>query len=81
MTFRLGGAATDDEECLEATVATDGGQVVGQQQWLIGRVDPGTRPLRTARDEDDHDRARGFSVSEGGITTVGKGILVPPNEW
>lgn len=54
MTFRLGGAATDDEECLEATVATDGGQVVGQQQWLIGRVDPGTRPLRTARDEDDH---------------------------
>ena len=29
----------------------------------------------------DHDRARGFSVSQGGITTVGKGIMVPPNEW
>ena len=27
----------------------------------------------------EHDRARGFSVSEGGVTTVGKGVEVPPH--
>lgn len=26
----------------------------------------------------DHDRARGFTVSEGGVTVIGKGIIVPP---
>jgi glucose-1-phosphate adenylyltransferase len=27
--------------------------------------------------DKDHDRARGFVVSEGGITVVGKGQAVP----
>lgn len=27
----------------------------------------------------DHDRARGFSVSEGGVTVVGKDVIVPPH--
>jgi glucose-1-phosphate adenylyltransferase len=27
--------------------------------------------------DKDHDRARGFVVSEGGITVVGKGQVVP----
>jgi glucose-1-phosphate adenylyltransferase len=27
--------------------------------------------------DKEHDRARGFVVSEGGITVVGKGQLVP----
>ena len=28
--------------------------------------------------DSDHDRRRGFTVSEGGITVVGKGQMVPP---
>ena len=28
--------------------------------------------------DKDHDRARGFVVSSGGITVVGKGRTVPP---
>lgn len=27
--------------------------------------------------DHDHDRARGFTVSPGGVTVVGKGITVP----
>lgn len=27
----------------------------------------------------DHDRARGFTVSEGGVTVVGKDIVIPPH--
>lgn len=27
----------------------------------------------------DHDRARGFSVSEGGVTVVGKDVVIPPH--
>ena len=27
--------------------------------------------------DKEHDRARGFAVSEGGITVVGKGQVVP----
>jgi len=28
--------------------------------------------------DKDHDRERGFVVSEGGITVVGKGQVIPP---
>jgi glucose-1-phosphate adenylyltransferase len=28
--------------------------------------------------DKDHDRARGLTVSHGGITAVGKGQVVPP---
>ncbi len=29
----------------------------------------------------EHDLARGFTVSDGGITVVGKGLIVPANAW
>ena len=59
MALRLGGATIHHQQGLEAPVPPDGGEVVGQEERLIGRVDPGAGPLRPARDQHDHPRVVG----------------------
>ena len=46
---------------------------IGAAIWTAG-IEPGA----TVGVDHDRDRARGFTVTDGGITVVGKGVRVTP---